>query len=335
MIKYSRHKLSTIPVLSPTKSFAKSNQPEGMLLADALDCWDLLPHVDFLGCSSNFLGLYIRWPGHIYFKSSSWIVNCWVDTTYTTGGRIVFFSFPGVLEDVLTSKAQWQGKQFQFESLKPGTITIEHRSCMAFWFMCHTWGLALSPAELQGGQGQGHDDKNINNKKWIRTDLHVRKAESLEGSILLSSEVWQSCSRNLSEATFCCLGVSSSKGFRLGPGLGNLSPFSSSSNLRLMAAFCLSKFLILSWLPSFPLARLAISSPCLTHSRLASSSCVLVSCNLAWRSRFMPSWAITFSASISSFWSSLLAAVSAGKGNTAPFILEMPSAYFFPLVFLK
>ena len=51
------------------------------------------------------------------------------------------------------------------------------------------WGLALSPAELQGGQGQGHDDKNINNKKWIRTDLHVRKAESLEGSILLSSEV--------------------------------------------------------------------------------------------------------------------------------------------------
>ena len=93
MIKYSRHKLSTIPVLSPTKSFAKSNQPEGMLLADALDCWDLLPHVDFLGCSSNFLGLYIRWPGHIYFKSSSWIVNCWVDTTYTTGGRIVFFHF--------------------------------------------------------------------------------------------------------------------------------------------------------------------------------------------------------------------------------------------------
>ena len=23
--------------------------------------------------------------------------------------------------------------------------------------MCHTWGLARSPAELQGGQGQGHD----------------------------------------------------------------------------------------------------------------------------------------------------------------------------------
>ena len=22
--------------------------------------------------------------------------------------------------------------------------------------MCHTWGLARSPAELQGGQGQGH-----------------------------------------------------------------------------------------------------------------------------------------------------------------------------------
>ena len=36
---------------------------------------------------------------------------------------------------------------------------------MASWFMCHTWGLARSPAELQGGQGQGHQGVPLQVKK--------------------------------------------------------------------------------------------------------------------------------------------------------------------------
>ena len=35
-------------------------------------------------------------------------------------------------------------------------VMIECRSSMASWFMCHTWGLARFPAELQCGQGRGH-----------------------------------------------------------------------------------------------------------------------------------------------------------------------------------
>ena len=31
--------------------------------------------------------------------------------------------------------------------------------------MCHTWGLARSPAELQGGQGQGHQGVPLQVKK--------------------------------------------------------------------------------------------------------------------------------------------------------------------------
>ena len=50
------------------------------------------------------------------------------------------------MEDVLTSRAY-----FQFKSQRPGTITIKH----GIWFTCHTWCLARSPAELQGGQSQG------------------------------------------------------------------------------------------------------------------------------------------------------------------------------------
>ena len=31
--------------------------------------------------------------------------------------------------------------------------------------MCHTWGLARSPAELQGGQGHGHQGVPLQVKK--------------------------------------------------------------------------------------------------------------------------------------------------------------------------
>ena len=48
--------------------------------------------------------------------------------------------------------------------------------------MCHTWGLACSPAELQGGQGQGHqgvplhvikdyDIKNLMNHESSKHDI--------------------------------------------------------------------------------------------------------------------------------------------------------------------
>ena len=36
---------------------------------------------------------------------------------------------------------------------------------MASWFLCHTWGLARSRAELQGGQGQGHQGVPLQVKK--------------------------------------------------------------------------------------------------------------------------------------------------------------------------
>ena len=35
-------------------------------------------------------------------------------------------------------------------------VMIECRSSMASRFVSHTWGLAHSPAQLQGGQGKGH-----------------------------------------------------------------------------------------------------------------------------------------------------------------------------------
>ena len=88
------------------------------------------------------------------FQHSTGLAYFWQQSSAVFSYLELVFSSPGVVEHVLTSRASCQGKKFQFDPQRHGTITIEFRSSMTFWFMCHTWGPAHSPAELQGGQGQ-------------------------------------------------------------------------------------------------------------------------------------------------------------------------------------
>ena len=55
----------------------------------------------------------------------------------------------------LTLRGSWQKKIGPMASYRPETTTIECRSSIVTWFMCHTWGLRRTPAELRGVEVEG------------------------------------------------------------------------------------------------------------------------------------------------------------------------------------
>ena len=158
--------------------------------------------------------------------------------------------------------------------------------------------------------------------------LNVIYADSFTGWILLSSDVWVTCFWSLLEATFFCLGVKSSKGFRLGPGLGNFAwttAGSRLSSLLLRAAFSLWRFSILVWASSLSLVRLSISLTCWTHSVLAWSTWEVASCKRACRIA-MSSRTEDSHLSVIPLASSWLSSAMAGNGNSASLMEETPSS---------
>ena len=58
--------------------------------------------------------------------------------------------------------------------------------------MCHTWGLARSPAELQGGQGQGHQGVPFTGLPWKRREEGTTKIEiHVSVSARLKPNLWR------------------------------------------------------------------------------------------------------------------------------------------------